>query len=424
MSEVAIEIDNISKLYRLGKVGRNALKDDIRLAFSNLLGKENPFLLKGEENERLTSGSGDYVWALKDISFSINKGEVLGVIGRNGAGKSTLLKILSRVTKPTSGKVNVRGRIASLLEVGTGFHPDLTGRENIFLNAAILGMSRQEVLSKLDEIIDFSGVERYVDTPVKRYSSGMYVRLAFAVAAHLSSDILIIDEVLAVGDSEFQKKCLGKMQDVSKNHGRTVLFVSHNMAAVQSLCTHAIVMKNGKIVLPKDTTSSCIKAYNQSIIGDLLKTQFSERNDRQGNGLFRFTYLQFMDDSGNNINQPVCGMKTIIRMGYKTTQKVKNVSVAINFNSWTGESKFMPWSDLLNQNYPELEGEGYIECVLPKFPLTLGNYLINLYSSSGSDLLDWIQEAASVEVENGDFYNTGKSITSQHQTVLADQLWR
>lgn len=248
MSNLAIRVENLSKLYRLGQVGTGTLQQDLKRWWWKTSGKGDPFAKVGEVNDRTTKGVSDYVWALKDVNFEVEKGEVLGIIGRNGAGKSTLLKILSKTTSPTSGSIKINGRIASLLEVGTGFHPELTGRENIFLNGAILGMTKREIRSKFDEIVDFSGVERYIDTPVKRYSSGMYVRLAFAVAAHLEPEILIVDEVLAVGDAEFQKKCLGKMKDVSVNDGRTVLFVSHNMAAVRTLCTQGLVMQYGTIV--------------------------------------------------------------------------------------------------------------------------------------------------------------------------------
>lgn len=247
MSNLAIKLENISKLYRLGQVGTGTLQQDIKRWWWKMRGKGDPFAKVGEVNDRSTKGVSDYIWALKDVNFEVEKGEVLGIIGRNGAGKSTLLKILSKTTSPTSGSIKINGRIASLLEVGTGFHPELTGRENIYLNGAILGMTKREIRSKFDEIVDFSGVERYIDTPVKRYSSGMYVRLAFAVAAHLEPEILIVDEVLAVGDAEFQKKCLGKMKDVSVNDGRTVLFVSHNMAAVRTLCNQGLVMQNGSI---------------------------------------------------------------------------------------------------------------------------------------------------------------------------------
>lgn len=243
----AIKVENLSKQYRLGNIGTGWLAHDVNRWWHKLLGKDDPYLLVSETNDRTKKGASEYVWSLKNINFSVRKGEVLGIIGRNGAGKSTLLKILSRTTAPTTGNVKIRGRVASLLEVGTGFHPELTGRENIFLNGAILGMTKKEIKSKFDEIVDFSGVERYIDTPVKRYSSGMYVRLAFAVAAHLESEILIVDEVLAVGDAEFQKKCLGRMRDVSIKDGRTVLFVSHNMGAIRGLCSRAMLLETGQM---------------------------------------------------------------------------------------------------------------------------------------------------------------------------------
>lgn len=245
--DTVIEVENISKMYRLGTVGTGTLSHDLNRFWHKLRGKEDPYLQIGQTNDRTVKADGDYVWALKDVDFSVRRGEVLGIVGRNGAGKSTLLKILSRVTAPSTGQIRLKGRIASLLEVGTGFHPELTGRENIFQNGALLGMRKHEIRAKLDEIVAFSGIEKYIDTPVKRYSSGMYVRLAFAVAAHLEPEILIVDEVLAVGDADFQKKCIGKMKDVSSNEGRTVLFVSHNMAAVKSLCTQGILMEQGRV---------------------------------------------------------------------------------------------------------------------------------------------------------------------------------
>ena len=245
---IVIKVENLSKQYRLGSVGTGSFAHDVNRTWHRLRGNEDPYLKIGEENDRTQKGSSEYVWALKDINFDVQHGEVLGIIGRNGAGKSTLLKILSRTTSPTTGSVKIKGRVASLLEVGTGFHPELSGRDNIFLNGAILGMSKQEIKSKFDEIVDFSGVERYIDTPVKRYSSGMYVRLAFGVAAYLEPEILIVDEVLAVGDAEFQKKALGKMKNISKGEGRTVLFVSHNMEAIKNICSRGILMQHGKIV--------------------------------------------------------------------------------------------------------------------------------------------------------------------------------
>ncbi len=261
---VALKIENVGKLYRLGTVGTGSLVHDMNRWWHRIRKKEDPYLKIGDENDRSSKGTSEYVWALKHISFEVKQGDVLGIIGKNGAGKSTLLKILSRVTGPTTGVISGKGRIASLLEVGTGFHPELTGRENIYLNGAILGMTKAEVTSKFDQIVDFSGVERYIDTPVKRYSSGMYVRLAFAVAAHLEPEILIIDEVLAVGDAEFQKKCLGKMKDVA-GEGRTVLFVSHNMQAVRGLCDSCILLANGMMAASGRTEDVIDKYLNQFV---------------------------------------------------------------------------------------------------------------------------------------------------------------
>ena len=265
----AIKVESLSKAYQLGDFGTGTISRDLERFWARMRGKEDPFLKIGEINDRTTKGESDIVWSLNDINFEIEQGDAVGIIGRNGAGKSTLLKILSRVTTPTKGSVKVKGRIASLLEVGTGFHPELTGRENIYLNGAILGMRKKEIKRKFDEIVDFAGVERYIDTPVKRYSSGMYVRLAFAVAAHLESEILIVDEVLAVGDAEFQKKCLGKMNDVSKGEGRTVLFVSHNMGSVMQLCNKGILLHNSEIIFKGDINNTIneyarLSQYNRS----------------------------------------------------------------------------------------------------------------------------------------------------------------
>jgi len=247
MSRPVIEFENVGKQYILGTIGTGTLSQDLNRWWARIRGKEDPYLKIGETNDRTQKANSRFVWALRDINFKVEQGDVVGIIGKNGAGKSTLLKILSRVTSPTIGRIRIKGRIASLLEVGTGFHPEMTGRENIFMNGSIMGMTRSEIKSKFDEIVDFAGVAKYVDTPVKRYSSGMMVRLGFAIAAHLEPEILVVDEVLAVGDAEFQKKAIGKMKDVSKGEGRTVLFVSHNMAAIRSLCTTGVLLKNGTI---------------------------------------------------------------------------------------------------------------------------------------------------------------------------------
>ncbi len=272
--EVVIKAENISKLYRLGQVGTGTLSHDLKRWWALTRGKEDPYMKIGMENDRTKKAESDYAWALKDIGFEVEQGDTLGIIGKNGAGKSTLLKLLSRVTMPTQGQIKIKGRIASLLEVGTGFHPELTGKENIYMNGAILGMTRREITAKFDEIVDFAGVELYINTPVKRYSSGMYVRLAFAVAAHLEPEILIVDEVLAVGDADFQKKCLGKMGDVA-SHGRTIIFVSHNMQAVQSLCKTALYLKQGRMA-DMGRTDKVINNYLNREVKNCLVTDWSE----------------------------------------------------------------------------------------------------------------------------------------------------
>jgi lipopolysaccharide transport system ATP-binding protein len=294
-----IKVENLSKQYRLGLVGSSTFKEDTKRWWARIQGKEDPYALLGEENNRTEKGKSNFVWSLKDINFDVQQGDVLGIVGRNGAGKSTLLKILSKVTAPTSGSVKAKGRIASLLEVGTGFHPELTGRENIYLNGAILGMRRNEIKRKLDEIIAFAGVERYIDTPVKRYSSGMYVRLAFAVAAHLENEILIIDEVLAVGDAEFQKKCLGKMGDVSKNEGRTVLFVSHNMSSIRMLCNRAILLNNGCLKM-KDTVQNVMTKYQTNSSKLNLSNCFNYQNDTKRDVFLKSAKIT--NSNGDNIS--------------------------------------------------------------------------------------------------------------------------
>ena len=293
----ALEFNNISKIYRLGLVSTGTLAHDLKRWWTmNIRGKEDPYLTIGETNDRSTKGESEYVWALKDINFNVEQGDVVGIIGKNGAGKSTLLKILSKVTAPTTGTIRARGRIGSLLEVGTGFHPEMTGRENIYMNGAILGMTKDEISKKLDEIIDFSGCERYIDTPVKRYSSGMMVRLGFAVAAHLDPEILVVDEVLAVGDAEFQKKAIGKMQDVSKGEGRTVLFVSHNMESIKSLCQTGVLLTNGKIEYHGDVMET-IDKYLYTQRGSLNSSRKFECIESEN---FNFTYIEILKNGQPN----------------------------------------------------------------------------------------------------------------------------
>ena len=327
----AIEFENISKQYRLGLVSTGTLSHDLnRFWQTKVLRREDPYLKVGEVNDRTSKGKSDYVWALKDINFKVEEGDVVGIIGRNGAGKSTLLKLLSRVTAPTTGTIRARGRIASLLEVGTGFHPEMTGRENIYMNGAIMGMTRAEITRKLDEIVDFSGCERYLDTPVKRYSSGMTVRLGFAIAAHLEPEILVVDEVLAVGDAEFQKKAIGKMQDVSKGEGRTVLFVSHNMGAVKNLCKRGIVLKNGFIDY-LGSASNCIDYYKNSNINDFSNEIVISKHHRRSLysceiEIFKIKILN--DNSHISTNEPLYFEITL--KSNLSKQKSFNIAFYIN----------------------------------------------------------------------------------------------
>lgn len=317
-------------MYRLGLVGSKTVSEDISRFIAKLRGKEDPFLKIGETNNRSVKGRSNYVWALKDINFEIKGGERFGIIGKNGAGKSTLLKILSRVASPTSGIIKIKGRVASLLEVGTGFHPELTGRDNIFLNGAILGMTQQEIKGKFDSIVDFSGVERYIDTPVKRYSSGMYVRLAFAVAAHLEPEILIVDEVLAVGDAEFQKKCLGKMHDVSEKEGRTVIFVSHNLQAIKNLCQKTIILNNGELFASGDTEES-LKKYNDlnRNIKIGAETEINNGNNRRGMGAIRFTSLEVTDSDDNKRFEFELGETIRFKATYRTYKEMDGITFTV-----------------------------------------------------------------------------------------------
>ncbi len=292
MSDIVLHIEQLSKQYRLGEIGTGSLTQDLNRFWAKVRGKEDPYSIVGQVNDRTKKAESDFVWALRDINMQIERGEVVGIIGKNGAGKSTLLKLISRITSPTIGSVKAKGRIASLLEVGTGMHPEMTARENIYLNGAILGMSHREISKKFDEIVDFAGCALYIDTPVKRYSSGMRVRLGFAVAAFLEPEIMIVDEVLAVGDAEFQKKAIGKMKEVSQGGGRTVLFVSHNMASIRNLCTRGIVLENGQVDF-KGTTEESVAHYLTKG-GDVEGLTIAERTDRTGSGKLRITDIEYL----------------------------------------------------------------------------------------------------------------------------------
>lgn len=368
---VAIKAENISKAYQLGEFSTGTLSQDIERAWYRLRGKEDPFLKIGETNDRTMKGDSNIVWSLKDINFEINQGDAVGIIGRNGAGKSTLLKLLSRVTTPTTGSIKVRGRIASLLEVGTGFHPELTGRENIFLNGAILGMRKHEIKKRFDEIVDFAGVERYLDTPVKRYSSGMYVRLAFAVAAHLESEILIVDEVLAVGDAEFQNKCLGKMGDVSKGEGRTVLFVSHNMVSVQQLCTKGILMHNGQIAEQSEI---------DNVISGYVKLQ-SARTDLVVKNLEVNEFVSILKFELEKKITQYSPLKFFLNLKAVGKDSIKNLKLVIE-SEFNERVCVVDLKDILMDKLNDGSGEVEIEGSLLDVPLLPGSYYVGVYIES------------------------------------------
>lgn len=422
MSDIVLSVENLWKQYRLGVVGASSLREDVSRWLAKIRGKEDPTLKIGQTNDR-EHLNGQYVWALQDINFEVKRGEVLGIIGKNGAGKSTLLKILSKVTSPTKGNIKIKGRVSSLLEVGTGFHPELTGRENIFLNGAILGMTKNDIRAKFDEIVDFSGVGKYIDTPVKRYSSGMYVRLAFAVAAHLEPEILIVDEVLAVGDAEFQKKCLGKMKDVS-GEGRTVLFVSHNMASIQNFCNSGLLLEQGKIKLASRDMTKVIDCYLRQ-----FRTQLSEplenRKDRSGEGKIVFTKIRFEDSKGNQLDKVMTGQNISILIDYlvKTNEVMNDIMVALSFRRFDGLLVSVLSTDYYLANFNNVTGKGTFTCKIDEFPLSEGEYTIGLIMREKGVIQDWLVEAVILEVENGDFYGTGQSTPTSHPSVLLKHEW-
>ena len=390
-----IKVNHVAKQYRLGQVGKGSLVHDLNHWWHRIRGKEDPYLRITESNDRTQQSNSNLVWALEDISFSVQQGEVLGIIGKNGAGKSTLLKLLSKVTAPTLGTIHLRGRVASLLEVGTGFHPDLTGRENIFLNGAILGMTKAEIRSKFDEIVAFSGVEKYIDTPVKRYSSGMYVRLAFAVAAHLEPEILIVDEVLAVGDVEFQKKCIGKMKDVA-GAGRTVLFVSHNMEAVKNLCSRALLLEHGSIV-SEGSPTQVIETY----LNSRNKTDWGrsyEEQEAPGNEFTRLKSIELkpIREDGKSIITVKSSLEINISVWNYVEDLVANLS--LHLYAATGECVF----NVITQLPPPTIGVGlhHARCVIPKELLNTGVFYVSfmLVQDTAKPLFNF-EEVLTFEVE-------------------------
>ncbi|MFD2698625.1 ABC transporter ATP-binding protein [Mesonia sediminis] len=426
MSDIILKAENISKQYRLGLVGTGTLSHDLNRLWHQLRGKDDPYAKVGAVNDRSAKAKEDYVWALRDINFEVKRGEVLGIIGKNGAGKSTLLKILSRVTGPTTGSIKTKGRIASLLEVGTGFHPELTGRENIFLNGAILGMTKAEVKAKLDEIVSFSGCEMYIDTPVKRYSSGMRVRLAFAVAAHLEPEILVVDEVLAVGDAEFQKKAIGKMQDISQGQGRTVLFVSHNMASVKSLCTRGIVLENGTSVFEGSAEESV--DFYLSRGKEQNKEALAKRTDRQGNGKMKLIELAFYNKNDAEVNQVISGEYLKIKMRFEKNSDAIDYSrlfLGLVFFDDQEQKVLSYLSDEMGVSLKSLETKDEITLEIPHLYLRAGVYDILTQLGIGTaqaEFIDVIDSANSIQILPGKLWPEGKLNRPGNFAVLPGRL--
>ncbi len=399
MSDVAIKIEGLSKQYRLGQVGTGTISHDLNRWWHQVRGKEDPYLKIGQSNDRTQAG-GDYVWALKDINFEVKQGEVLGIIGKNGAGKSTLLKLLSKVTSPTTGRIKARGRIASLLEVGTGFHPEMTGRENIFMNGTIMGMSRHGIKTQLDEIVDFAGIAKYLDTPVKRYSSGMMVRLGFAIAAHLEPEILIVDEVLAVGDIEFQNKAIGKMQDVSADQGRTVLLVSHNMALIDKLCSNSLILDRGEIGFQGDSTSA-INKYRELNISNIIKYNFSNRTILS-TAIVDFSIL---NQHKREIYDFPNDVPVLFFLQIRSKEKLKFTTRITIFNS--ADIRVLAFDSNLNSLLFNTEQKEFttLNCdISDGLGLKPDTYYINISIKQGSKVLDHIVKVVAFTIEPSSFF--------------------
>ncbi|MGZ9735412.1 ABC transporter ATP-binding protein [Flavobacterium sp. GNP002] len=422
MKDIILKAENISKQYRLGLVGTGTLSHDLNRWWHQIRGKENPYLKIGDTNDRSTKGTSDYVWALQDINFEVERGEILGIIGKNGAGKSTLLKILSRVTAPTTGSIKFGGRVASLLEVGTGFNGEMTGRENIYLNGAILGMTKKEITAKLDEIIDFSGCERYIDTPVKRYSSGMYVRLAFAVAAFLEPEILIVDEVLAVGDAEFQKKAIGKMGEISKSEGRTILFVSHQLGAVATLCNKGMLMENGGIV-DYGSTSSIIEKYLIPNNDDFASNSYLPNVESFENKKIFFTKGETINSKNMNADFFGFNEEIKIRLGVTIKADAKNVVLGIGvqdkFN--VRVCTFMNYlTDIIIDNTKDVFT---VEVTLPKEIIAPNHYsfIFALYEYNGQ-IYDMAENVCNVKIhDTGTVFSKYEGI--DYGNVIVNSKW-
>ena len=413
MTSAALTVEGLAKSYQVA----HALRPEGTLYGTLANALRQPARWLGGAGRRMVS---EQFWALQDVGFELARGEALGIIGRNGAGKSTLLKVLARITAPTRGRVSVRGRLASLLEVGTGFHPELTGRENIFLNGAILGMSRADVTRHFDAIVQFAEVERFIDTPVKHYSSGMYVRLAFGVAAHLEADVLLVDEVLAVGDASFQKRCLAKMREVAGS-GRTVVFVSHNMVAVQALCSRALYLRDGRVAF--DGAVAPAIAAHLSDMDRAMQVPLATRTDRSGDGRLRFTDFWIEDESGARVQAATLGRTNFVCLAYEARDDLSDVYVAFDIREANGEPVTNCNTADVRSDFPHVPaGRGVVRCALPRFPIRAGVYTSNIYCAARGVVLDFIQGARELEVEDGDFYGTGSLMNACR--VMIDQRWQ
>jgi len=412
MTDTVVKVTDLGKRYLIGH------RDHADHTFREYLSRKARGVVRRIRHPLSQKGTQmvlEDFWALRHVAFEIKRGDRLGIIGRNGAGKSTLLKLLSRITEPTESRIVIKGRVASLLEVGTGFHPELTGRENIYLNGAILGMSKIEIRKKFDEIVDFAEIEKFLDTPVKRYSSGMYVRLAFSVAAHLEPEILLVDEVLAVGDAKLQRKCLGKMENVAEQ-GRTVVFVSHNLNAIRNLCSRCLLLGAGKL-LHNGAVQTCIHEYINSNI-DYSKATLGSRSDRTGNGLLRFTDYKLTGANGNTIKTAICGERLNIHLSYSCKTTLKDVHVGIAIRSIDGSRPSSLATSLINKSFREVPPEGEFIIEIPRFPFNVGVYFILVDANINGTILDRLDYAFRFDVEEGPFYRNGKLPTLTNKFLV------
>lgn len=406
MTDTVIKIENLSKQYQLGEISTGTLTHDLNRWLAKVRGKEDPYSPVGRKNHHTQKVESEYIWALKDINLEIKRGEILGIIGKNGAGKSTLLKIISRITSPTNGCVKLKGRLASLLEVGTGMHPEMTARENIYLNGAILGMKRHEITKKFDDIINFSGCEVYVDTPIKRYSSGMRVRLGFAVAAFLESDILIVDEVLAVGDTEFQKKCIGKMDEISSKSGRTILFVSHNMVSIRNICERVMCIEEGFIDF-SGGVENVIQHYMEKSV-HASETSLKDRKDRLGKGVIQFADIRLINLKNQLLNKVGAGDPIQIHIDYECREPLENINVGISIKSLDGTNLSLLQAPFCFNSFKSIPPHGKFIFDIPELNLNVGKYSLLLAINADGIRQDRVENAFIMEIEQTDYFNTGK----------------